>query len=370
MMDARGEAGRGLTDASFVGNVDYREAVSAARPSTSSGRAEPGPGRALREARSNALEVALRPGMSAIDEARFSGVVRFEEGALAATGATARYLVDRGIVELRGGDGPMIPHVVNPQIAVDAAAIDLTFLGPKMKATGSVKSLLKPEAAGAEKGQTRMPAMLKQDQPVNVVSDALAYDGTVSTARYSGNAQLWQGDTSIRAPSIDIDARSGDLAADGADGTVTTSVMLDQTNATTKAQERVRSLGTSKAFKYDDGARRATYTGDAHLSGPEGDLTAPKIELYLKPSGNELERAEAYEEVTLRESGRTTTGTRMTYFADTERYLVVGSPVKVVDECGGETVGRTLTFDKNADTIVLDGRKQFRTQSKGASKCG
>ena len=60
----------------------------------------------------------------------------------------------------------------------------------------------------------------------------------------------------------------------------------------------------------------------------------------------------------------------MTYFAETERYEVTGPPVKVVDECGGETIGTTLTFDKSHDTIVLDGKKQFRTQSKGTSKCG
>jgi lipopolysaccharide export system protein LptA len=183
---------------------------------------------------------------------------------------------------------------------------------------------------------------------------------------YSGHAQLFQGDTSIRADTITVDQKTGDLAAAE---NVVTSVMLDQVNAQTKAKERVRSLGTSKDFTYEDAPRRATYTGDAHLSGPEGDVTAPKIELYLKAGGNELERAEAYDGVTLRESGRKTTGQRMTYFADAERYEMSGTPVTIVDECGGETTGRTLTFDKAADTIVLDGKKQFRTQSKGSNKC-
>ena len=40
------------------------------------------------------------------------------------------------------------------------------------------------------------------------------------------------------------------------------------------------------------------------MSGPDGDMTAARIELYLKPSGDELERAEAYENVTLREQSR------------------------------------------------------------------
>jgi lipopolysaccharide export system protein LptA len=115
--------------------------------------------------------------------------------------------------------------------------------------------------------------------------------------------------------------------------------------------------------------RRLTYTGDAHLSGPEGDMTAAKIELYLKPSGDELERAEAYDEVTLREQSRKTTGNRMTYTTADDRYVVVGAPVKILDQCDRETTGKTLTFVKGADTIVVDGNQQTRTLTKGGGKC-
>ena len=52
------------------------------------------------------------------------------------------------------------------------------------------------------------------------------------------------------------------------------------------------------------------------MSGPQGDMTAATIELYLKPSGDELDRLEAYEGVTLREPNRRkTTGSRLTYFS-------------------------------------------------------
>src|SRR5262249_32639832 len=133
-------------------------------------------------------------------------------------------------------------------------------------------------------------------------------------------------------------------------------------------KERVHSAGNASDFRYEESQRRATYSGDAHLKGPQGDMTAAVIELYLKPSGNEVDRAEAYSDVHLRESGRQTSGTRMTYFADDERYLISGTPVTIVDECGQETSGHTLTFNKATDTITVDGKKQFRTQGK-AGKC-
>jgi lipopolysaccharide export system protein LptA len=98
-------------------------------------------------------------------------------------------------------------------------------------------------------------------------------------------------------------------------------------------------------------------------------MTAVKIELYLKPSGDELDHAEAYDNVTLREQKRTTTGARMTYTTADERYVIVGAPVKIVDECARETTGRTLTFLKATDSIVVDGNQQTRTQTRGGGKC-
>src|SRR5579872_7548919 len=112
-----------------------------------------------------------------------------------------------------------------------------------------------------------------------------------------------------------------------------------------------------------------TYTGTAHMTGPDGDMAADRIELYLKESGDELDRAEAYEGLTLREQNRKTTGARMTYTADDERYVITGTPVTIVDECGRETIGKTLTYFKSADTIVVDGNEQTRTQTKGNSQC-
>jgi lipopolysaccharide export system protein LptA len=131
----------------------------------------------------------------------------------------------------------------------------------------------------------------------------------------------------------------------------------------------VRSSGSARDFHYDDAARRATYTGDAHLNGPQGDTTAPRIELYLKESGDEVDRAEAYDGVVLRDENRKTTGNRLTYHSADESYLVTGTPVTVVDECGRETLARTLTFFRATDRIIVDGNEQVRTQTKGKSNC-
>ena len=69
-------------------------------------------------------------------------------------------------------------------------------------------------------------------------------------------------------------------------------ISMLQQESSKGGKEKVNSVGTSKTFAYVDAARRATYTGEAHITGPQGDLTSPRVELFLKPSGDELERAE------------------------------------------------------------------------------
>src|SRR5262249_22134552 len=133
--------------------------------------------------------------------------------------------------------------------------------------------------------------------------------------------------------------------------------------------ESLKSIATSNTFKYEDNENRATYTGDAHLNSPEGDLTAKKIELYLKESGDELDRVEADQKVTLQSDTNKTTGVHLTYSDEDGRYVVRGTPVKTVDSCGRETSGRTLTFFRATDRIIVDGNEQIRTQTKSKSNC-
>ena len=68
-------------------------------------------------------------------------------------------------------------------------------------------------------------------------------------------------------------------------------------------------------------------------------------------------------------------GSRLTYYASEERYVMSAAGTKAVEvtdvktapsgavSCN-RTVGRTLTFYKSTDTISVDGNDQNRTESK------
>jgi len=345
---------RGLTEAHFATNVEYREKSATVD----------------RTARAQQLDVGLKPAMAAFESAVFTREARFDDAKVSGSAAIVKYVADAGTLALSGTDaGSPRPHVSNDQITVDAGSVDVTLAGPVLDAKRDVKSVLQPPKKSASGDGARLPSMLKQDQAVTVTADALLFDGEANKAAYHGNARLRQTDTSINAGSITIDSKSGNLSASEQ---VVTTTMLEQTDKEKTKKERVRSIATSKTFSYDDKQRKASYAGSVHFSQAENDLSASSVDLFLKPGGSEVERAEAGDAangLVLREQGRRTTGTKMTYSAADERYDVTGAPVSITDQCGRATSGRTLTFKKATETIEVDGNRRIRTQTKNGNKC-
>jgi lipopolysaccharide export system protein LptA len=201
--------------------------------------------------------------------------------------------------------------------------------------------------------------MLDDKEPVLVSSNRLEYDGATSIARYTGSARLWQGRTFVNGDAIQIDDRAGNLTAQGK---VRTEMFFDDVNPKTKARTREKTTATADAFAYDDAARKATYTADptgvARMVGPQGDVTAARIDLLLRQGARELERAEADGNVVVKEGDRTARGKHLTYTAADETYVMTGTPVQVDEltppNCR-RTFGVTLTFRRAVDTLDVVG---------------
>lgn len=357
-LDGAARDGQGLSAARFVGNVEFREQRPAAGGTAALDRV----------ARSRTLDAAMQPGLGAISTATFGGGVTFRDGDMEAAAPDAVYDLTTGGLNLSAPAGPPV-QVRDARVDVQARTVALGVDTRAMTADGDVRSSLKPGRAGAGDGTRRRPSLLRQDQPVNVTARQLAYDPNAGTATYTGDARLWQGDTALQAASISLDDRQGNLAA----STNVRSVwQLDDTNPKTQAVERQTTIATGEEFGYDESKRVATYTKNARMVGPEGDLRATKLELYLVPTGSALERLEAYDAVTLRSEGRISAGTRLTYFASGARYVMAGTPVRVFEQLPSEcreTVGRTLTFYRSTDTILVDGNERDRTQTRSGGKC-
>ena len=351
--DAAGGAGTGLTSARFSDDVEYRE--------------EPRAGGAPRTGRSRTLRVALADDV--MRAAVFTGNVRFEEQGLQASGASAEYDPARGTLRLSGADRGSGSRVADEQVRVDADTIDVTLDDRRISASGSVKTTLRPRGASGSK----LPGLLEQDEAATVNANTLDYHGAAGKAVFTGNATLVQGQTAVRGEVLTLDQTTGDLVASEP---ASSSMMFDTG----------LSIGRATEIRYQDHARRISYGTPAppvvpgaparamplsQVSGPQGDLTATRVEVVLGEENGRAERFEAYANVTVRLDVRVATGDRLTYVADEERYVMSGVamvPVKVVEACH-ETTGRTVTFFKSTDQIIVDGNEEVRTQTRRGGSC-
>lgn len=344
-LTASGAAGQGLTAMHFAEGVDFREAADKTRPA--------------RSAKSRTLDLALAPGTGELQDARFKDKFTFEEGTLTARSAAAVYQVVKGVLNVAGKDGSLSPQVADARMTVDADAIDVTLSPRRLSAQGAVRSVLK---AGRE---SRTGTSLVSDQEAAFVTGGtLTYDEVSGLGVYAGQARLWQGEMTVRAETITLDDKRGDLTAVG--GVVST---LPLTSASGPSQGKpTSSVGRGAEFKYDDASRRATYTKNAQLNGPEGNLSGDRIDLVLAADENALARLEASGTVRALVDQREATGMSLTYHPDDARYVMVGAPARFVEECR-ENTGKTLTFFRASDRIVIDGNEETRTQTRGGGKC-
>ena len=341
-----GAAGAGLTSMRFTGGVDFREGGQEA-------------GSAARRARAAALTLALSPG-GAAERATFTGDTTFEDGSLRATATEARYLMaDDRLVLVGRPDLP--PRVTDTGLEVGAADITITLSTNAVVAKGSVSSVMQPAASRSGTGTGRTPALLSGDQPLFAAADGLEYDSDARRATYTGHARLWQGATDIRAEVVSLDEQRGDLNASGG---VTSTLALGSAGAA----PATGTIARAQELIYDDGARTATYSTGAHMSGPEGDLSADRIVLALAPADRALERIEGYGSVVARVAARDARGGRLTYHADDGRYVLTGAPVTFTEDCR-VTTGRTLTFFGTAGKLIVDGNEAARTVTKGGGRC-
>lgn len=348
-LDATGEPGRGLTAIRFRDDVVFQEKNESS----------------TREVRAQSLNASLAG--DGLRNAFFSGGVSFKERGFEAAAAQARYQPGEGLLSL-GGTGAPRPFVTDDQIHVEAREIDVTLEGHAMEARGNVRTSLSGKKAAAKDGESgRLPGLLKEGQAASVNAEQLDYKGGNGRAEYAGAATLVQGDTAIRGDRIVLDQQKGDLLASGS---ARSTLMLD----------KGRTDGRANEIRYDDAARTVTYSAGpvaptsgqgtsvplAQVSGPDGDLRAERVDVVLAREENGVDRLEAYNRVTMVVGARTATGSRLTYHAREERYVISSTgvtPVSIRESCQ-ETTGRTLTFFKSTDRIIVDGNDTRRTETK------
>ena len=360
---ATGPPPGGVKTATFTGNVEFREKRAADRGAAPSERV----------ARSQKLIVETKPGFGDIEQADFRGNVRFEDGSTLGEAPQGLYRIGDDTLQLSpsAGDPGPPPRISDPRMSVDARSLTLTLESRKLTADTNVRSSLHRNGNSEKNRSTKagtgtngsseaskLPAMLKSDKPVFVNANRLEYDGS-SNAVYTGAARLFQDQTTVSGDTITLDDKTGNLTATKS---VRTVMFFDDVDPKTKERKSTRTSAVADKLVYEDAKRLATYTGTeselANIVGAQGDLTAEVIQLFLKPGGSELERAEADRRVEVKEGQRRAKGDHLTYTSADETYVINGNPVEAdryaPNECT-RTIGKTLRFRRGDETLIVDG---------------
>ena len=348
---------QGIREMNFKDGVEYREEATKAHPP--------------RVARAETLDATLDPATGALVDARFNTRFIFTEEDMRVTAANAVYKVVQGTMTLAGAGST--PHIENDALTIDADAIDIALDPLKVTAAGNVRSTMLSASARESAGEprrdnataTKRPGLLSEKEPVQIVAAKLIYDESSKRADYSGQARLLQGETTIGADSLTLDEAKGDLIATGR---VTTTLAIAEKDKASDAKPKPM-IGRAGSFAYSDQTRLATYTTTAQLDGDQGNLRANKIEMKLADGENTLDGLDASGQVTALVDKRTVTGTDLAYSPADDKYIVNGAPVKMIDADCQETSGKTLTFWKASDRVIVDGNDEVRTQTKGGGKC-
>ena len=319
---AEGEPGKGLTRGVFTGAVSFEETRAGARgtPATK------------RTASSDSLALGLGGDLATVTTALFRGNFRVVDGAQQGRADEGLYDTQKETLQLRAPGGKRQPSLTDGEVDVTANEIDGDLKSDGLQARGAASFFRR--AAATKDAKT---GMFEAGKDITATAESLKYDKAARVASFTGKAFIVQGTNSLRANQIDLDDARGDLKAAGQ---VTSRMTIENVpgSSNPKTNTAAPSQITAEQLVYTDATRRATYTGGALLTAPGGDrLRSDQLVLTLAAEGRSLVSAEATAapgqevRVTLPE-GQQAVGTKVTYDAKTEYYVVTGTPALSISQ--------------------------------------
>jgi lipopolysaccharide export system protein LptA len=209
--------------------------------------------------------------------------------------------------------------------------------------------------------------MLSSAQTVHMTAQQMSQKNSTGTARYSGNARLWQGGNIVQAPEIDINRaeRTLDAQAQGSERVSTVFVQADNNGKSAPVGT------TADHLRYEDLQRKANFDGAVVLRSADSTLRATRATVLLRPQSgigksekapasgapSQVQSIEATGNVQLQQPGRRASGARLVYTADDEKFVLTGSPgspPSIFDAEHGQVTGVSLTFFNRDDRVLVD----------------
>jgi lipopolysaccharide export system protein LptA len=283
---------------------------------------------------------------------------------------------ETGKILLTGGS----PRITQGDSELATAAIEFNHNTQDASASGGVKATYNnPAKAGS--GAANPEAM-------HVIADHATLDHATDETSFFGaphaDARLWQGASSITAPTIVLSKTRQLLSATGPAGGVKGTFVekgngkpakpAAAANAAQGATQGSVVRTASSSLVYSGGERKVTLAGNVLAQDASGTLRAATMELYLNAhsapadhakaktgAGNlglsgQVDRLIAENHVQFTQGDRSATGEKLVYTAEDGRYVLTGTSAaqpKVTDAQHGSVSGSSLIFNNHDDSVVV-----------------
>ena len=274
------------------------------------------------------------------------------------------------------------PAVADAETRTTAAKIEIQQDTGAISATGGVRTTYLATAASQSANPSIGPG------PAHISSDNLTGSGKEGHLIYTGHARMWQGDSVVVAETIELWREQQRIEARG--NVVAVFPQAPAPGAAAAGEKPAAPVlwkARAPVMTYWSSQGRAHLEDGVHADSPNESLQSRTLDLFLTPagaapasasatpskppkslaatqSGRQLDHATALGNVKVREKDRLGTSERADYTAADEKFVLSGGQPTLTDGSNDTTTGRSLTFFRASDTILIDSDAGSRTLTK------
>ena len=321
------------------------------------------PGQPDRVSQSHDLLATFTKGKTqTLEDVVQSGNVQIQEGKRSATADQATYSQATDSMSLTG-------NVRYKDEATGSALTSSTLV--LNRATGETSASGDVKTTYAEQKPQGSGGMLSASQAVHVTAEQMVAKNSTGSARYSGQARLWQGGNIVQGPVIEFNRNGRTLEArsEGSQRVSTVFVQPDKNGKNAPVEVKADRL------HYEDTQRKAIFDGSIFIHNVDSTLRANKTVIALKPqtpsqpvkgqapkppdqtAPSEVQTIDATGDIQLEQPGRKATGARLLYTADEGKFVLTGLPgvpPSIFDAEHGQVTGVSLTFFNRDGRVLVD----------------
>lgn len=271
------------------------------------------------------------------------GSARFVELDRNATAARVEMTQADQVIRLRGGE----PQAWDSRARIRANEIDWDTRNRRSAFRGRVSTTYysQRQTAGAT-------PFLSVERPVFITSNSAEIDHLAEIAVYHGNARAWQDNNYVRADTLTIRQKEGEMSAEGS----VQSLLYEVRNIGGR-QGTSPVHAASNRMTFDRERRVLRYDGEVDIRQGPDRIRSAATTVFLSER-NEVNRTVMERDVVITQPGRKASGDHAQYEAERDTVVLRGRPARVEDTVRGFSEGAELTVYLSEGRVVGDGRSQ------------